>query len=623
MLKLTAFLFFVFSSFFSVAQCINQFPYTEDFETTPGGWTSGGSLSDWAWGSPTKPIISSAYSVANCWITGGLNSSNYNLGEKSFLQSPCFDLSNLQYPYISFAVNWETERNFDGANLSYSIDGGNTWLILGSFADEQDCLNDNWFNNGSVNGLVGLANSNQGWSGSVLPTQGSCLGGGGSNGWKLAEHCMSNLAGESNVFFRFGFGAGTTCNSYDGFAFDDFSISEAPANTANFNFTCSGNNVTFSSLTSLCPTGFTWDFGDGTTGTGATVTHTYTSAGAYSVSLTTSGPCNAPGSFTRLVNIITLQISSTPVSSSCGSAADGSATVLVSPSNAAVNYAWNTTPAQQTATATNLSPGAYTVTVNGNNVCEATATVVISEPPAMNVQITASDDTCQKQTGAVLLNVSQGTSPYNYAWSNGVTTASLSQLTDGDYEVTVTDAAGCTATAAAIVGSTSGLSITPSLTNESCFGEKDGKITVTFTGDTTNLQYAWSNGSKAKFIQNLVPGTYSLTVTNQDGCSESITMLVEKEECLSYVFFPTGFSPNGDGVNDLFRPKYSIDLEKFNLQVYNRWGELVFSTADLNEGWNGLYQNTEQPMSTYVWTAQYNFRKKKPINQSGNVTLVR
>jgi PKD repeat protein len=130
---------------------------------------------------------------------------------------------------------------------------------------------------------------------------------------------MSNLAGESNVIFRFGFGAGTTCNSYDGFAFDDFSISEAPANTANFNFTCSGNTVTFSSLTSLCPNGFTWDFGDGTTGSGATVTHTYTTAGAYSVSLTTSGPCNAPGSFTRSVNIITLQTSSTPVSSSCGS----------------------------------------------------------------------------------------------------------------------------------------------------------------------------------------------------------------------------------------------------------------------------------------------------------------
>ncbi|HMI77574.1 MAG TPA: hypothetical protein VK484_02215, partial [Ferruginibacter sp.] len=111
----------------SSGQCvapISVFPYIEDFETSDGSWTSGGFGSDWAWGTPSKAVITGAASGTKCWIIGGLTGNSYTNGEASWLQSPCFDFSTLQYPYISFNVFWETERRFDGANFKYSTDLG-------------------------------------------------------------------------------------------------------------------------------------------------------------------------------------------------------------------------------------------------------------------------------------------------------------------------------------------------------------------------------------------------------------------------------------------------------------------------------------------------------------------
>src|SRR3569832_795249 len=85
------------------AQCgspINSFPYTEGFEASNGGWTSGGFGNDWQWGTPLKPVINAAGGGNKCWLIGGLTGSSYTNGEASWLQSPCFDFSSLQYPFI-------------------------------------------------------------------------------------------------------------------------------------------------------------------------------------------------------------------------------------------------------------------------------------------------------------------------------------------------------------------------------------------------------------------------------------------------------------------------------------------------------------------------------------------
>ena len=365
------------------AQCgsvIINYPYKEGFETSDGGWVSGGAGDDWAWGTPGKPVISTAGGGTRCWIVGGLTGSSYNNAEASWLQSPCFDFTSLQYPYIEFKVFWETEQQFDGGSLQYSIDNGIAWINVGSVSDPKNCLNSNWFNFSPITFLSPLTSTRDGWSGTIQPTAGSCKGGNGSNGWVLAKHTMPYLAGEPVVIFRFLFGAGTICNNYDGFAVDDILIGEALPNTADFTYTCINNNTAnFSNGSSLCPTGFSWDFGDPVSGINNTATtanpsHAFSGPGKYTVTLTVSGPGNASSTIKKDIYIINAVVSMLQVVD-CKTNTGGSLLVSVEGATGVpLNLLWNTTPPQTSTVISGLSEGFYNVAISGTDVCPVTAT---------------------------------------------------------------------------------------------------------------------------------------------------------------------------------------------------------------------------------------------------------
>lgn len=359
-----------------MAQCtspLNSFPYSEDFELTDGGWTDGGAGSDWAWGTPAKPVITNAGSGTKCWVIGGLTGGSYTNAEASWLQSPCFDFSTLLYPYISLKVFWEMEHQFDGGSFQYSTDNGNTWTTMGA-ANISDCLNKNWYNYATITYLSPLTTQRQGWSGNQQPSSGSCRGGNGSGGWVIASQAMPALAGQPSVIFRFIFGAGTICNNYDGFAIDDIRIGEAPPNNAAFTYTCTGNNtVNFTNISALCPTGFSWNFGDPASGTSNTATtanptHTFSATGEYNVTLTVSGPGNAPSTITKKVIVIS-GVADMLSPADCQSNDGGSLILSVNGSTGPLNITWNTSPVQTTNIATDLAAGTYTATVSGTDVC--------------------------------------------------------------------------------------------------------------------------------------------------------------------------------------------------------------------------------------------------------------
>src|SRR5690606_16919098 len=201
----------------ALAQCgtpIATFPYTEGFETAPA-WTSGATARDWAWGTPSHPLINSAGGGTKCWCVGGLSGTFYNNNERSWLESPCFDFSALDNPRIAFKIFWEVERQYDGMTFQYSTDGGLTYSNVGAFGETLDCNTTYWFNSNNITNLGAGINPKHGWSGRQGSTQGSCLGGNGSQAWVTAKHCLGWLAHAPSVRFRFYFGAGSECNNYD------------------------------------------------------------------------------------------------------------------------------------------------------------------------------------------------------------------------------------------------------------------------------------------------------------------------------------------------------------------------------------------------------------------------
>lgn len=370
--------------FRSISQCgspISNFPYHEDFESGPGGWSNGGTADDWTLGTPSKAIIAQAGSGTQCWITGGLTTAFYNFGERSYVQSPCFNFTNLNHPLIHFKIYYETEYKFDGANLQYSLDAGATWTNLGTYGEPNDCHTVNWYNYDNITNMTGLASPAHGWCGNSLPTSGSCQGGNGSMGWVDAEHCMNMLANQPQVIFRFTFGAGTTCNAYDGFAFDDITISETPVPVPDFSISCSGvNQVTFTDMSAACPTSWSWDFGDPSSGNNTSVqqnpVHTFSNNTSFNVKMIVSSTCSDTASITKTVSF--LSGTDSTFDETCAGKKDGSFAVYVIP-NGNYQYAWNTNPVQSGSTATGLSAGIYTVVVSGTpETCPLTITDTVS-----------------------------------------------------------------------------------------------------------------------------------------------------------------------------------------------------------------------------------------------------
>ncbi len=504
------------------AQCsstISAFPYQEGFEAA-AAWTSGGTSDDWAWGSPSKPVISSAAGGSKAWVVGGLTGSFYAFGEQSWLESPCFDFSALPYPYIAFKLFWECERTYDGLGFQYSVDGGSNWSNVGAANEPDDCTTQNWFNTVNITNL-NLAAPRAGWSGRIGPTQGSCAGGQGSAGWVTASHCLAFLAGEPSVKFRFVFGAGTTCNNYDGIAVDDIYIGEAPTDPNGVQFQCFADTLEVSNADD-CALSWFWDFddpgsGSSNTSTLATPTHIFSTPGLHNMSFTRTFACRSPITVTLPVNILDLQITATDPS--CDGT-PGSIAAVISNAQQAPTYTWSPGGAT-TPTITGLGPGSYLLYANGGGYCPTGATVVLNAPPdAPTANASAEPVSCNGLSdGSGTVAVSGGTPGYSYAWSPAGGSASTAPgLAAGSYTCTITDAAGCVTLANITVDEPEPLVVIAQEDIALCLGEST-LLQAEASGGTSGYTYAWTPDGPS--VLPLVSTVYEVVATDANGCTSA------------------------------------------------------------------------------------------------------
>jgi gliding motility-associated-like protein len=332
--------------------------------------------------------------------------------------------------------------------------------------------------------------------------------------------------------------------------------SSVPCPTINFttpaqtNVSCFGGNngsATVSASGGTGPYTYTWSPGNLSGATQSNLT-----AGTYTVNVTDNNNC--PGSTTVT---ITQPVSAVSVASTaqtnvlCFGQSTGSATVAASGGTGPYTYTW--TPGNLNgATQSNLTAGTYTINVTDNNNCPGSTTVTITQPAsALNASASATAATCGSNNGSATVSATGGTGSYTYSWSpGGAATASISNLSSGSYTVTVTDANGCTTTASANVGSAGGPTITVNSFNDvTCNGLTDGSATVSGSGGTGTLSYSWSPGNLTGTTQNnLAAGTYTVTVTDQGGCSNSTTVTISQPTAISLT---SGvITPANCGAND-------------------------------------------------------------------------
>ncbi|HTA83822.1 MAG TPA: T9SS type A sorting domain-containing protein [Bacteroidia bacterium] len=234
----------------------------------------------------------------------------------------------------------------------------------------------------------------------------------------------------------------------------------------------------------------------------------------------------------------------------CFGANTGSATVVAASGTTPYSYSW--TPNGGTnATANNLAAGTYSVIVTDINGCAATASVNITQPPAITGSFNITNATCGSSNGQVILTAGGGTPPYIYAWSSGSISDTASKLPAGLYQVTIEDSYKCSAQLPVTITSSNGPTVTPNVTNVTCNGLSNGAINLTVTGSGP-FTYNWSKGianscsavlkNTSQNLTNLAAGTYQVIVTDAGGCTAILSVTVSQPSALSMTATTTNAS---------------------------------------------------------------------------------
>jgi gliding motility-associated-like protein len=356
------------------------------------------------------------------------------------------------------------------------------------------------------------------------------------------------------------------------------------------------------------------------------------SAGQYTVTVTDANGCVATASFTLIQPTVLTSISAS-TNVTCGGGADGSGTVSANGGTGPYTYNW--LPSGGTnQTANGLSAGSYTVTVTDSHGCITTQNVNITQPVPLTLS-TVGDSACAGQSSTISANGGGGVAPYTYAWSNGgnAQTQTININTTTTFTVTVTDANSCTTTA------TTTVTVNPLPNATIASNSVNGVYTLTgpgsqlcFNGPTTGIiSWYWDlNSAGTSTLQDpCVPmtpadvGQYcaQLVVVNNHGCIDTSSVCLEITDV--YYSIPNVFSPNADGTNDQFIVT-NMGMKTVRVDIYNRWGELVYSWDGPTGLWDGKTKNgNDAADGTYYYTVYMQDYQDKTYDESGFVELIR
>lgn len=307
---------------------------------------------------------------------------------------------------------------------------------------------------------------------------------------------------------------------------------------------------------------------------------------------------------------------------SCYGYSDGSISVTITGGNPGYTYQWSPQGGNNSTTGA-IPSGLYTLTVTDANQCIYTYTVALLQPDMVSIAVPDDTVICSGSYGELFATVSGGTPPYYVSWDgiNAVNPLPVNPGSDTSYTAIATDGHGCKSSPQLFTVLVDQQPVV-SLGNDSLLCIDDLLyLSAAFPG----ASYLWHDGSADSTFTVSEAGTYWVQVYNS--CFEAgDTLIAEYTDCSACVHYPTAFSPDGNAKNDFFRPVVTCPVTEYQMRIFNRWGELIFETGNVNDVWDGRYKNEPAETGVYVWQVDYTGVRRTTLfseSLSGNVTLVR
>ena len=436
-------------------------------------------------------------------------------------------------------------------------------------------------------------------NGVLLLGEGSGILGGAELKWSLPDGSTHN--GDTLTAFKSGkYYLSYTALKGDCMSFDsiDINIQKTPevflGKDTSF---CEGQKLI---LTAPPGSGLTYEWQDKSTG----INYSVPGEGTYSVKVTNQWGCSASDT----INIIDKTVPYFSIGRDT-IICEGSVNLILQPVPAMEgNFSWST--GETSAALIVTTPGYYNLTIN-NAGCVRTGGISIQTKPAPVVFLGKDTSICEG-TGLVLNAYFAGAT---YLWQDGSTNPQFQVEKPGNYKVSL-EMGGCKVEDVITISSLDKPRFTLGSDTALCPGSElllQPQLNVL-------ASYLWQDGSTQSYFSVKDSGYYSLKASNICG-SYTDEVYVRLKNCLLYL--PNAFTPNGDGINDVFRVAYPLQLQEFRLSVYNRFGQKVFETNDIKQGWDSRHKGILQPAGTYVWTVHLKEAGKEAVSEKGRVSLLR
>jgi gliding motility-associated-like protein len=296
------------------------------------------------------------------------------------------------------------------------------------------------------------------------------------------------------------------------------------------------------------------------------------------------------------------------------------------------NYLWSN--GQTTNPAINLGAGYYSLTITDADGCKGFLDTIFSQPAPLTLDMHSLNIPCSSACiGKAYANPNGGTTPYSWQWNDGGNQQinPALQLCAGNYKVTVTDNHGCQQTdTISVIDSSIYINFVAWADNDTIYKNNSTQLHSTVLGNSYIYTWTPNNGLSDPNISNpiaspTVTTTYIVETHDAFGCSwtDTITIYVLDVICDEpYIYVPNAFTPNGDGKNDILEVKSSVGYD-INFMIYDKWGELVFESEDINKKWDGNYNGKKLEAGVYVYHLKLKCFNNKIFQKKGNITLIR